>query len=416
VAASPTDRGIVRDLAKRVAEIASLPVMAERRELWRAHNSLRPTRPMILVFPEGAWCELLPDSELLCEDEELRGIERELRRRIYYHERIKDDTVIEAEWSQPKRVRNSGWGIEPRRVESAGERGAWGFDPVIRERKDLEKLKLPEVTLDEKETARAHGLVLDLFGDLLDVRLRGVRRVSFHLMNIYCRLRGLEQVMMDMYDEPGMLHDAMAFLERGSAATVRQYVEQNLLDLNNDGTYHSSGGNGYTDDLPAEGFDPGRIRPRDMWASAESQEMAQVSPEMHAEFALRYERPLLEPFGLTGYGCCEDLTRKLDHVLTIPNLRRISISPWADVEKCAERLADGYVFSWKPDPAHLVGEFDEQRLRRYVRHALDATRGCAVEMILKDTHTCENHPERFTRWVEIARELVEEACCAAGAG
>jgi hypothetical protein len=30
-------------------------------------------------------------------------------------------------------------------------------------------------------------------------------------------------------------------------------------------------------------------------------------------------------------------------------------------------------------------------------------------MILKDTHTCENHPERFTRWVEIAREEIAEA-------
>jgi hypothetical protein len=28
-------------------------------------------------------------------------------------------------------------------------------------------------------------------------------------------------------------------------------------------------------------------------------------------------------------------------------------------------------------------------------------------MILKDTHTCENHPERFTEWTKIARNLVE---------
>ena len=43
--------------------------------------------------------------------------------------------------------------------------------------------------------------------------------------------------------------------------------------------------------------------------------------------------------------CCEDLTRKLDAVLTIPNLRRVSISPWADVAACAARLRDKYVFS-----------------------------------------------------------------------
>jgi hypothetical protein len=30
-------------------------------------------------------------------------------------------------------------------------------------------------------------------------------------------------------------------------------------------------------------------------------------------------------------------------------------------------------------------------------------------MILKDTHTCENRPERFDRWSLIAREEVMQA-------
>ncbi|MBE3070292.1 MAG: hypothetical protein IMZ66_08655, partial [Planctomycetes bacterium] len=50
---SPSDAVVLRDLARRVAEIASLPIMAERRPLWRRHNRLRGERPMILVFPEG---------------------------------------------------------------------------------------------------------------------------------------------------------------------------------------------------------------------------------------------------------------------------------------------------------------------------------------------------------------------------
>jgi hypothetical protein len=54
-----------------------------------------------------------------------------------------------------------------------------------------------------------------------------------------------------------------------------------------------------------------------------------------------------------------------------------------------------------------VGGFDEAHLRRYLRHGLDAARGCSVEMILKDTHTCEHHPERFTRWAQIAGELAQ---------
>jgi len=29
-----------------------------------------------------------------------------------------------------------------------------------------------------------------------------------------------------------------------------------------------------------------------------------------------------------------------------------------------------------------------------------------VEVILKDTHTCEGHPERFDEWCRIAREEI----------
>jgi hypothetical protein len=206
-----------------------------------------------------------------------------------------------------------------------------------------------------------------------------------------------------------MVHDAMAFLEEGHRRILQQYVDQNLLSLNNDNTYHSSGGNGYTSELPKPSFDPDRVRPCDMWASAESQEMAQVGPKQHAEFALQYERRLLEPFGLSGYGCCEDLTRKLDDVFTIPNIRRISISPFADVDKCAEKLRGDYIFSWKPQPTHLVGQFDGEAIRDYIRHTIEVAQkhGCVLEMILKDTHTCEHHPERFDQWTQIAREEVE---------
>jgi hypothetical protein len=298
--------------------------------------------------------------------------------------------------------------LEARHTTASEERGAWGFDPVIRGPEDLEKLRYPEVTYDAERTARDLTEMQELFGDILDVRLKGIAHMSFHLMNIYCELRGLSQVMLDMYDAPDMLHCAMAFLEEGHRRIVQQYVDLNLLSLNNDETYQSSGGVGYSDELPRADCDPKRIRPCDMWASAESQELAQVSPAQHAEFALQYEKRLLSQFGLNGYGCCEDLTRKLPDVLTIPNLRRVSISPWANVDRCAEILGRQAIFSWKPHPAYLAGQFDAEAVRDYIHHTLDVTRGCVIEMILKDTHTCENRPERFTQWTDIAQALVAE--------
>jgi len=36
--------------------------------------------------------------------------------------------------------------------------------------------------------------------------------------------------------------------------------------------------------------------------------------------------------------------------------------------------------------------------------------GCVLEIILKDSHTCEHQPERFDRWLAIAREEIERSC------
>jgi hypothetical protein len=238
-----------------------------------------------------------------------------------------------------------------------------------------------------------------------------VRHLSYHLLNQYSSWCGLEEMLTDFADRPDFVHRVLAFLEAGHNGYLQQLTEANLLGLNNNGTYHSSGGNGYTDQLPAPGFDPNRVRPADMWSSAEAQELALVSPRMHDEFALAYEKRLLAPFGLTGYGCCEDLSRKLEQVFTIPNIRRISISPFANVDLCAPLMRNRAIFSWKPHPAHLVADFNPASLRTYIRHTLDICKqhGCILEMILKDTHTCEQHPERFDIWTQIAREEIRAA-------
>jgi hypothetical protein len=403
-----SDRTVLRDLARRVAEIGALPEMEARRREWKRHNSLGPGRPMMLIFPEGSWGELLPDTALVCKDETARRMEWDLRHRIYTYEHFASDNVVDGEWIVHRAIMSTGWGLEPRHHDSPAARGAWAFDPVIQEPADMKKLHMPEISVDDDATQRSLELAHDLFGGILEIKVKGVSHISFHLMNLWTGWRGLEQTMTDMCENPGWLHDAMAFLEEGHRRMVDQYVALNLLSLNNDNTYCSTGGNGWTDELPAPGFDPEHVRPCDMWASAEAQELAQVGPRMHAEFSLQYEKRLLEPFGLTGYGCCEDLSRKLDDVLTIPHLRRVSIAPMASVERSAERLGSKAIFSWKPDPSFLVGDFDEPRLREYIRHALRVTRGCIVEMILKDTHTCEHHPERFDRWTRVAREAIEE--------
>jgi hypothetical protein len=405
---STNSRSLLRDLAKQVAEIAARPEIARRKTQWVEHNSLRSAYPMMLVFPEGAWAELLPDDSLQCDSVEARPIELALRQRIYTFNHFQDDSVIEAEWVVGAPLYNTGWGLEPVKFLSSEERGAFRIEPVLQERSDLKKMHFPDLVYDEAAHSRELEEMHALFGDILQVKRKGIAHISYHLWSQYLYLRGEHRYMEDLLDAPDFIHEVLSFFEQGHHRLLSQMIDLNLLSLNNDNTYHSSGGNGYTEQLPAPGFNPDRVRPCDLWASAESQELAGVSPRMHRDFALQYESRLLAPFGLTGYGCCEDLAGKIEDVLQIPNMRRISISPFASVARSAENLQGRAIYSWKPQPAHLVGEFQTDAIREYIRHTLQTCQahGCFLEMILKDTHTCEHHPERFDEWTRIAREEI----------
>jgi hypothetical protein len=153
-----------------------------------------------------------------------------------------------------------------------------------------------------------------------------------------------------------------------------------------------------------------------MWGFCESQETAGVSPGMFAEFVYPYQVPLLERFGLNCYGCCEPLDRRWAVIKGAPGLRRVSVSPWADLKTMAGELEDKFIFSYKPSPADLaMPKMNEEKVRSGLREALQATRGCRLEIIMKDNHTLGNNPDNASRWCRIAREEIERAAGSEGA-
>lgn len=408
-----TDLQIVRDLAKRVAEVAALPEMETRRQEWYRHNSLQPGRAMIFCSPEGAWTEINQQPELQprCEDETARAWEMDLRTRLYIWEHFADDEVLDNRLSVRHVQEETGYGLEPEyhRSESTA-RGSYIWDAPLREPGDLARLRVPTTTVDWDASQRRREQAQEVFDGILDVQLRTFHWWTLSSVITFARLRGLEQIMVDMVERPQWVHEAMAWFRDAKLQWLDSLEAQGLLCLNNGNDYVGSGGFGFTHELPAEGYDGSRVRTRDMWGFTENQETTAISPRMFNEFILEYQKPLQERFGLNCYGCCEPLHDRFDYVLTIPRLRRISISPWCNREISAERLGANYIFSWKPNPSRLAMEtFDEDLVRRDIRETLEIARGCIVEIILKDTHTCRGEPERFDRWCRIAREEADKA-------
>jgi hypothetical protein len=193
----------------------------------------------------------------------------------------------------------------------------------------------------------------------------------------------------------------MKFVLVGIEGIINYYEDKCLIRENNLNHYVGSGGLGYTNELSPENL---QAKLSEMWSFGLAQEFTDVSPAQHDEFCLQYQLPVLNRMGLTAYGCCEPYTHKFDMIKKIKNLRRVSVSPWCDIKKASEALEDKYIYSFKPDPAMIAIEPDEETLRKYFKNVLNAAKDNHLEIILKDTITVENHPERFKIWLKILRE------------
>ncbi len=401
-AATGREREILRGLAQVVARLSRRPREAELEDLWRRHNRLEAARPLIVCDPENGWNEILTEDQLQCTSRLAKHWEMALRKDVFWGERILDDRPIEPVFRIGYSSTDSGFGVEERYIQNE-KGGSYTWVPAIKKRGDLEKLRFQRIEVDRETTRRAVELAGDIFGDLLDVRTTGAWWWSLGMTTDLVVLRGMEQAMLDMVDEPSFVHEMMEFLTENTLAKLDFLEANGLLSLNTD-AYLPPGGFGYTDELPTEGF-AGTVRTADMWGFAESQESVGVSPEMFAEFIFPYQVKVLRRFGLATYGCCEPLERRWEIIRQIPRLRKVSVSCFADLEMMAGQLEDGFCFCMKPHPADLARPLlNRDEVRRTLRRAFEATKGCRVEVLMQDTHTIGGNPQNVIDWVRIALE------------
>ncbi len=429
---TPRDRAVLRPLAQRVKEIAALPSQQTLRKAWMDLNGLRRTRPMTLVFPEGSWLELIPTASLQCTDPILRSWETRLRMAIYTHEELGDDQPIDAVVNVYYDAWTTGFGIEQHAemtdsaqrevyyvhpyqslsLTSHSALGAYHVEPALKEKSDLDKLQVPQLVVRRETSNEWLAAAQDIFGDILTVRRRGC---FWNIIGGFpvtaIALRGMENLMMDMYDDPSWVRQLIDFLARAHHEQLDAIERENLLCLNNEGEWIGTGGIGYSDQLPPPGCDAAHIRCRDIWGGVQGQDLVGTSPQMFFDFFLPHCKAIMERFGMSTYGCCEPVHEWLAGLMTIRNLRRVSISPWADVARCAEQMKGNYVFSYKPLPSLVAGPtMDDGLIRQTLTQSLTATRdnGCCVEVIMKDLHTIYHQPQRLRRWVELVRSTIDE--------
>jgi len=405
---SKKDKETLRKLAQKVKDYSTTKENEEKRKLWYEHNSLKTSKPVIFCEPENGWNEIITADMLECEGPLSRRWEILLRKEIFYGERMKDDKPIEPYFDIGYTHESKDW-LDKEIVHGGKDGGSYVWEAQIKSIEDLDKIRKPEIIVDYKTTLETFELACSVFKDLLVPKLKGLWWWSFGLTYDLVRLVGLENMLIYFYDKPELIHKVMARLRDDSIKKLNFLEENKLLTLNSNREYVGSGGLGYSHEIPKRDISCNDIKTQDLWGFAESQETVSVSPEMFEEFVFRYQVPIMERFGLNCYGCCEPLDKRWDVVKKAPNLRRISVSAWANVEKMAENLKDEYIFSYKPSPTELaVHEINEAHIREKISNFLDVTKGCITEIIMKDNHTLGHNPDNAVNWVKIVRDEIKK--------
>jgi hypothetical protein len=408
------DIDVLRRLAGELARIAALPVQQEKARLWQKLNDLQSERPLVWIN-EIPWHEMDVDGELtlVAAHPWARDQERELRRTLYQWRHLPGDMIVSPYLACPLAVHSTDFGImedvDVVRTDAASDVVSRHFKIQIRDFADLEKIHMPVVTHNEAATYCRHEAMCRVYDGILPVRKMGQTHIWFTPWDYLIRWWGIQEAMIDLVDRPELVHAGVQRMIDAWMTELDQFETLNVLSLDCDNTRIGSGGYGYTNQLPGDLFDPAGVGPRNMWGCSNAQIFSAVSPQMHWEFALKHDLRWLSRWGLTYYGCCEPLDRKIEILRRIPNLRKISVSPWCNTPSVVAKIGGDYVMSRKPNPAILAEDrWHPERARRDLCDFLDAARGGHVELIMKDVSTVRYQPQRLWEWARIAQEVAQQ--------
>ena len=410
---TPAEQDVLKRLGQELYEISQDPVNAERAALWTKLNDLRAERPMVWIN-EVPWHEMDAGGELALKTcgAFARELETKLRRTIYQWKHFPGDMVVSPFIVCDKIIHSTDFGIveqvDTAHTDANSEIYSRHFHTQIKEETDIEKIKMPRVTYMKDATDFAFSAMSGLFKDVIDVRLEGQTHIWFTPWDYLIRWWGVTEAMLDLYERPEMVSKAYERMVDAWCTELDQFVSQNLLSLDCNNTRIGSGGYGYVSSLPGGEYDPRHVKPHNMWGCSNAQIFAGVSPQMHWDFALKYDLRWLTRFGLTYYGCCEPLDGKVSLLRKIPNLRKVSVSAWADARRSAQEMGKDYVLSRKPSPAVFAGDvYAEGQARAEILDFQAASKGLNVEYIMKDISTVHYRPERLWQWEQMVMKIVK---------
>ncbi len=388
------DINIIKPLAEEVARIAALPQQEEKRELWRSHNALVPTRPMVIVG--DVWFGTTDKSiEGHCYNADARMLELKLSVALYSWEQLSQDMVIEPFIVVDKAASTPYFTIEEQKkshkiAQQQEKINVMGVAP--------EALTYPQITVDNDESYRKMHLTELLLDGTLPVILDG-SAMTLNIFDTLVAFLGEEKAITAIMDEPENTHHVLKKLTELYKHRLDRMEALGLLPtkqalINNTGAY--------------TGEEIGsKARCKNVWALASDGALSVASGTILNEFSLKYLDPIFSMFKHVYYDTSELVDLKLDYLTAIPNLRKLGVGHATDPERVAHKLKNKIIFSYKANPTCLTAEnFNEQSVKDELLAVKSACNkhGTPLEFVLTGARGVSDL-SRIAKWTEIANAV-----------
>ena len=405
------EKGLLQSLAREYQRYAADPVNQQREARARRINALIPDRPLIWI-QEVPWNELNIDHQLTprCTHPFARQMEGFFRRNLLQWKSFQGDMILPPYSPIYKAYDHSGYGLKNQEEIRVFDRENYiishAYTDLLDSEEKLAQLQIPVITARPDLDQQRIEMAEEILQGILPVKLMG----SYHYAGMWdeiARYRGVEPIYTDLALNPDLIHSTIQRFVQIHTAMVDQKEAQGLLSSDVPELHCTPG---FSDELEKK-EKSGITGAGCSWYRGMAQCFGSVSPDMHEEFELDYIRPLAERFGLSYYGCCEPLHDRIDQLKKIKNLRKIGVSPWANVWESAEQIGRDYVLSRKPNPALVAAAtLDEDAIRKEMEETARACLryNCPCDISLKDISTTHYNIHNLARWVQIAEEVLDQ--------
>ena len=407
------DKEILKPLIERLLEIAARPSEARKKKLWADHQALKPVeRPPVCVYYEG-----MPDPEwdritgpFSCKTPAGLSLEKDLKKRLWMAENVPDDNIVWPFVTVLAVVSKAvDWGVQVTWHESAGAGGlgARKAESPFKDGIDLNKLKFSDMQIDEAATALFVEEVSELCLGKLPVFVK-YATLGASPFDKATELRGMEEILFDCIDNPEKVKGLMEFLTVSLISHHKAREAKGHLNVATlDGKYAAFGWRVPSFYLPQD-FDAAKPKLKNEWFYVSAQTSSGLGPDMYAEFVYPYACRLAELMTdkTVYYHGCEMLDQKYGILKTLPNLRRVHVSPWSNTAAAAEAFKKNAVLEIHSHPGKVFFGFSKEDMMNEILAKIGPAKGLHFDINLSDIHSVNSDQLLLKKWAEAAKEAM----------